>query len=112
MKFTEELFKILIENAKLQTGNDTDSIGYCSDYGNTSISWHCDRINGFDATVLHFGITVGSNWVQYEPTQHQINQMEMKCFDHAMIIFGSENGKHTTTVRSYEKPYEEYDNQF
>jgi len=28
-----------------------------------------------------------------------------------MIIFGSEKGKHTTTVRSYEKPYEEYDNQ-
>jgi len=111
MKFTEELFKILMENAKLQTGNDTDCIGYRSDYGNTSISWYCDRINGFDATVEDFGISIGRGWVDYEPTQHQINQMEMKAFDHAMIIFGSEKGKHTTTVRSYEKPYEEYDNQ-
>jgi len=68
----KSIFENLLKNAECQTGQDTEVIGFVSEYRNNSMSFYSDED---DTIVEDYGRVFRGKWMQLEPTKEQKEQM-------------------------------------
>lgn len=72
----ESTFKGLIDNLKLQTGNDLDAVGFSSRFGLFEMSFYAEIEDDYILRVDDFGMNLEvGGWLVMEPTQGQIEVM-------------------------------------
>ena len=73
-----DVFKGLMENLKCETGNDRDAIGFSSKFKGYEISFYGELEDNYELNVEDFGKMVSGKWLEIEPTDVQIEIMEIK----------------------------------
>lgn len=99
-------FKGLIDNLKLQTGNDLDAVGFRSRFGPFEMSFYAEIEDGYMLRVDDFGMNLeGGGWLAMEPTQWQIEIMHKEILSKVEEIERSKVVEYQENYGLYGKYY-------
>ena len=102
----ESTFKGLIDNLKLQTGNDLDAVGFSSRFGPFEMSFYAEIEDGYMLRVDDFGMNLeGGGWLVMEPTQEQIESMHKEILSKVEEIERSKVVEYQENYGLYGKYY-------
>ena len=72
---SQAIFGSLLKNAECDTGDDLDTIGFISKWMNYEMSFYVDESYGDDLVIEDFGCMRKGEWIQYQPTKKQKQQL-------------------------------------
>lgn len=75
-QITDSIFKGLIKDLRLDTGNGLDIVGFTSNRRPFELSFYGEMEDNYRLSIEHFGMNLNGNWEEIEPTESQIEVMQ------------------------------------
>ena len=75
-EITAKIFDALIKCAKVETGNDIGTVGMGATFINYSIGFYASSDDNYKVIVEDFGMMKKGDWIQLEPTENQLAEMQ------------------------------------
>ncbi len=106
----KDVFQILIQGLRCETGSAIESIKMLSEWGPYSIRFYGEMRDGHQLVLEDFGALLNGKWVEMEPTSFQMVVMQERLTQRANRIYNEMEQEHWRFAQwlSYQAEYGEH----